>query len=218
MPEQRRTTPWKKWILLAIAVFAALVGASYLVYTSLGSGRLHPMALLALAAALSIALPMVRTIFFPSEKDCAAEYAFHEKRLEKEILQQISDGLGPETVNRLFAAPEHYAPTAADDLQELLAAPQARNAPSLTFVLLLALARLYEKSGDPQAAIPLLRSAVAIQPHHFMARMHLAGNFEWMGAWDEACRHYQWLQEHSRDLSKAMENVVKAKLKACREH
>jgi tetratricopeptide (TPR) repeat protein len=218
MPEQHRTIPWKKWILLAIAVFAALVGASYLVYTALGSGRWHPMALLALAAALSIALPMVRANLFPSEKDCAAEYAFHEQRLEKDILQQISDGLGPETVNRLFAAPEQYAPTAADDLRELLSAPQVRNDPSLNFVLLLALARLYEKSGDPQAAVPLLQSAVAIQPRHFLARMHLAGNFEWMGDRVEACRHYRWLEDHARDLSKAMQKLVSAKLETCREH
>ena len=217
MPEQRPTTPWKKWILLGIALFAALVGASYLVYTLLGSGRLHPVALLALAAALSIALPMMRTNLFPSDKDCAAEYAFHEQRLEKEILQQISDGLGPETANRLFAAPEQYAASAADDLRELLAVPQVRETPALHFAVLVALARLYEKSGDPEAGIPLLQSAMAIQPHHFMARMHLAGNLEWMGLRDEACRHYRWVQSHSRDLSKAMKKVVGAKLKACRE-
>ena len=151
------------------------MGASYLVYSLLHSGRMHPLALLVLAAVISIAIPMIRSNFFPSNRDCMTEYAFHEQRLEKEIIQQISDALGPDTLNRLFSQPDQYHASAGEYLEQLIGQENVRQNPDLHFALLLSLARFHEKSGNPQSSIPLLKAALAIKPQQFVARMHLAG-------------------------------------------
>jgi hypothetical protein len=215
MAEQLRTIRWKKWALMGVAAFAALSGASYLVYASLGSGRLSPLALLALAAAVSIALPMIRSNFFPSERDRAAEYAFHEQRLARDVFERIHEALGPETSGQLFAGPDRFQDTAGDTLERLLADEEARTDPELRFAQLVALARFHEKEGDPRSAIPLIEAALDIQPDAFVVRMHLAGNYEWIGSQDEACQHYRWLRDHPPDLSTAMRRLVAAKCKTC---
>lgn len=217
MAEEEKIRRLKKLVLIVILIFAALVGASYLVYSLLNSGRMHPLALLVLAAVISIAIPMIRSNFFPSDRDCATEYAFHEQRLEKEIIQQISGTLGSDTLNRLFAQPDHYRASARDDIEALLEQENVRQNPDLHFALLLSLARLHEKNGDPQSSIPLLKTALAIRPQQFVARMHLAGNYEWVGAGEDARRHYRILLEHPETLSGAMKKMVAARIKRSRE-
>ncbi len=214
MIEDDKKRRLKKLVIIVLAIFAALVVASYLVYSLLQSGRMPPMALLVLAAVISIAIPMIRSNFFPSDRDCAAEYAFHEQRLEKEILQHISDSLGPDTLNRLFSQPDQYRASAGDHLEQLLTQENVRQNPDLHFALLLSLARFHEKNGTPPSSIALLINALEIKPQQFVARMHLAGNYEWVGAAEEARRQYRILLEHPEMLSGAMKKLVAANLNA----
>jgi tetratricopeptide (TPR) repeat protein len=217
MAEEEKIRRLKKLAIIAMVIVAALVGASYLVYGLLQSGRVHPLALLVLAAVISIAIPMIRNNFFPSDRDCATEYAFHEKRLEKEIIQQISDTLGPDTLNHLFSQPDQYRTSAGKHVEQLLAQDNVRQNPDLHFTLLLSLARFHEKNGDPQSSIPLIKAALAIKPQQFVARMHLAGNYEWIGAAEEARRQYRTLLEHPETLSGAMKKMVAARINRIQE-
>ena len=204
-----------KWVLgIAAVLFAALVGASYLVCDLLQSGRMHPLILLILAAVISIAIPMIRTNFFPSNKDCEAEYTFHEQRLEKEITDHISASLGQDAYGRVFSPAGPFRDSADDAIKKMLAKNDFNKNPDLHFTLLVTLARYYEKSGDPQAGIQALETALEIKPQHFIARMHLAGNYEWIGAGEEAGREYRKLLEHPEVLSRAMKKLVAAKHKA----
>ena len=214
MIEDDKKRRLKKLVIIVLVVFAALVGASYLVYSLLQSGRMPPMALLALAAVISIAIPMIRSNFFPSDRDCATEYAFHEQRLERQILQHISDNLGPDTINQLFSQPDQYHASAGDHLEQLLTQEDVRQNPDLHFALLLSLARFHEKNGTHPSSIVPLTAALEIKPQHFVARMHLAGNYEWVGAAEEARRHYRILLEHPEMLSGAMKKFVAASLNA----
>ena len=206
---------WKWVAVIVIAVFALLVAGSYAVYSQLNSGRIPPLALLALAAAISITVPMVRANFFPSARDCETEYAFHEQRLEREILTIIEVALGPDVRQRLLAVPDQYRSSADKESQAWLDKEETRANPELYFALLLFQARFYEKTGDPQAAIPLLEKALDLQRGHFIARMHLAGNYEWLGDHEAACHHYRQLIAHGDDLSLAMRKLAAAKMKAC---
>jgi tetratricopeptide (TPR) repeat protein len=206
---------WKWVALIVIAVFALLIAGSYAVYSQLNSGRIPPLALLALAAVISIAIPMVRANLFPSVRDCETEYAFHEQRLEREILTVIEEALGPDARQRLLAAPDQYRSSADKESQALLDKEETRANPDLCFALLILQARFYEKAGDPQAAIPLLEKALDIQKGHFIARMHLAGNYEWLGDHETACQHYRHLMAHNENLSRAMRKLAAAKLKVC---
>lgn len=212
MADNPRKRSLKQIALVTAAILAALAGIAYMVLGSLASGRINPLALLVLAAAVSIAIPMIRTNFFPSERDYAAEYAFHEQRLEKEIVQTIGDALGPETLNRLFGAPGQYHSGAADELRALLNRDQVRRNPDLHFAVLVALARWHEKKGDPEAAIAPWLTALEIRPRGFIARMHLAGNLEWIGDVEDARRHYGTILERPQELSVAMKKMVTAKI------
>ncbi|MBL0714743.1 MAG: hypothetical protein JJV98_13700 [Desulfosarcina sp.] len=215
MTQEENKSRGLKLIGIAVTIVAALAGVSYLAYTLLHSGRMHPLALLVLAAVISISIPMIRSNFFPSGRDCATEYDFHEQRLEKEIIRQISDTLGTDALNRIFSQPDQYRPSAREYVEQLLAFENVRRNPDLHFALLLSLARFYEKSGDPRAGIPLIKTALEIKPQHFIARMHLAGNYEWIGAAEDARRHYRKLLEHPEDLSGAMKKMVAARIKSC---
>jgi hypothetical protein len=214
MIEDDKKRRLKKLVIIVLAIFAALVGASYLVYSLLQSGRMPPMALLVLAAVISIAIPMIRSNFFPSNRDCATEYAFHEQRLEKEILQHISDRLGPDTLNHLFSHPDQYRASAGDHLEQLLTQENVRQNPDLHFALLLSLARFHEKNGAYLSGIAPLTAALEIRPQHFVARMHLAGNYEWVGNAEEARRQYRILLAHPEMLSGAMKKFVATSLNA----
>jgi tetratricopeptide (TPR) repeat protein len=205
---------WKKNIVLAIVVFAALLGASYLVYEQLQSGRLPPIALLILAAVISVAIPIIRPNLFPSNKDCESEYLFHEQRLEKKIITGVHGALGPGAYGRIFAPFGDYRESADEAIKEHLASDAVGRDPDLHFALLIMLARFYEKRGDPQTAIKKLQAALKIKPQHFIARMHLAGNYEWVGKDPKAGLEYAQILEHPEVLSKAMRKLVTAKLKA----
>jgi len=205
---------WKKLIIILLTVLVALIGASYLVYTQLDSGRVPPLALLALAAVISLAIPMVRSNFFPSARDCEAEYAFHEQRLEREISDCINEALGPETLQGLFSGSTDQRASTSAYVNQLLAQEKCRRNPDLHFALLFSMARFHEKAGDPNAAIDYLKRALDIRPEHFIARMHLAGDLEWTGETATANRHYHKLLENKRNLSKAMVKLATAKMNA----
>jgi hypothetical protein len=217
MAEEENILRLKRLVIIALVIFAALVGASYLIYNLLHSGWMHPLALLVLAAVISIAIPMIRSNFFPSDRDCATEYDFHEQRLAKEIVQQISDTLGTDTLNRLFSQPDQYRASAGEHIEALLGQDHIRQNPDLHFSLLLSLARFHEKNGDPRSSIPLINAALAIKPQQFVARMHLAGNYEWIGAAEDARRQYGALLEHPETLSRAMKKLVTARINNNRE-
>lgn len=205
---------WKKLIIILLTVLVALIGASYLVYTQLDSGRIPPLALLALAAVISLAIPMVRSNFFPSAKDCETEYAFHEQRLEREITDGINNALGPEPLRGLFSASDSQRASTRAYVDQLLEEEKIRQSPDLQFALLIAMARFHEKAGDPRSSIVYLKQALDIRPEHFIARMHLAGNLEWTGETAAARRHYRRLLEHPDNLSRAMAKLATAKMKA----
>jgi len=209
-----RMKRWHRVLVIILLVFALLVGASYLVYSQLDSGRIAPLGLLALAAVISLAIPMIRSNFFPSVRDCEAEYAFHEKRLERAIVDRIEETLGSGARQGLFSTPDQYQPSASDLIQQWLAQEAITANPEVHFALLVSLARLYEKQGDPQASLTAWQEALTIQPQHFIARMHLAGNYEWIGDREGARRHYQHILDHPETLSRAMIRMVSAKIKA----
>ena len=213
MSRQGLIQRWKKHILIVVLLVAAIIAASYYVYGLLDTGKLSPIALLVVAAAISIGLPMLRSNFFPSRRDCETEYAFHEQRLEKEITQVISEGIGQEALNQIFAAPGQYRDAAEEAIGRMLVRDDTVRHPEVHFALLIALSRYHEKSGDPASGIPVLRKALEIKPQHFVARMHLAGNYEWLGEAAEARRQYETLLENPHNLSAAMKKIVAAKIK-----
>lgn len=205
---------WKKPIVIAVALVAVVIGASYSIFGLLDAGKLNPVVLLILAAVISIGLPMLRSNFFPSRRDCETEYAFHEQRLEKEITQSITNGIGQDALNRIFSAPGRYREAADERIDNMLARDETIRNPELRFALLMALARYNEKNGDPESGIHVLRSALKIKPQHFVARMHLAGNYEWIGASEEALRQYQALLDDPQNLSVGMKKLVVSRRKA----
>ena len=214
MPGQGLIQRWKKRIIIGVILVAAIIAASYYVYGLLDTGQFSPIALLVVAAVISIGLPMLRSNFFPSRRDCETEYAFHEQRLGKEITQAISEGIGQEALNQIFAAPGQYRDTAEEAIDRMLAWDDSARHPEVRFALLMALSRYHEKRGDPASGIPALRKALAIKPQHFVARMHLAGNYEWLGRAEEARRQYETLLENPQNLSAAMKKIVAAKIKS----
>lgn len=203
---------WKKLLPAAIAIVAGLVGACFFIYRLLDTGTINPLVLLFLAALISIALPMLRSNYFPSAKDCAAEYDFHEKRLEELILLRIADTLGQEAINKVFKPDGRFCDSADDRLQQLLENNTVRQDAELRFLLLLTLARFYEKNGDPQASIQQLTEALKINPHHFIANFHLAMNYEWIGSIDNAVRHYQQSLKDPGGVSRGMRKLAAAKI------
>lgn len=202
----------KKLLLAVIAIVAGLVGVCFFIYRLLETGSINPLVLLFLAALISIALPMLRSNYFPSSKDCAAEYDFHEKRLEEQILRRIAGTLGQEAINKVFAQDGRFRDSTDDRLRLLLENNAVRQDAELRFLLLLALARFYEKSGDPHASIQQLTEALKINPHHFIANFHLAMNYEWIGSIDNAVRHYQQSLRDPGGVSRGMRKLAVAKI------
>jgi len=208
---------WKKPIMIVVVLVAVVIAASYAIFRLLDAGQLNPVVLLILAAVISIGLPMLRSNFFPSRRDCETEYAFHEQRLEKEIIQSITNRIGQDALNRIFSAPGHYRDGADDIIDHMLKHEKARSDPEMRFALLMAQARYYEKIGDPESGISILRNALRIKPQHFVARMHLAGNYEWIGAQEKALRQYRELLDESQNISKGMKKLVVLRRKALQE-
>jgi Flp pilus assembly protein TadD len=117
-------------------------------------------------------------------------------------------------LNHIFSSPGHFQEAAQETIGQMLTREDMIRDHEVQFALLMALARYYEKSGDPESAIPVLRDALEIRPQHFVARMHLAGTYEWADATDEARQQYETLLENPPHLSSAMKKLVAVKIKA----
>ena len=198
-----------KWAAAA----AVLSGVCLLVFTHRGaSWRIQPAAMLAAGALVSVALPMVRSNFFPSAKDCAEEYAFHEKRLEAWIEQQISGAFGADACRRIMAAPGGFRKDADAFCRSLLESGAAGQDAELRFAVLMTLGRFYEKSGDPGRSNRYLSEALAIRPNHFIASFRLAMNHEWNGALAEAAESYGNALRDPDGLSRGMKKLAALEL------
>jgi tetratricopeptide (TPR) repeat protein len=202
----------KRLLLLTAAALAAILAACILVYRMLTSGRVDPLTLLFLAAVISIALPMVRANFFPSARDCEAEFDFHVKRQEAFIRQQISDKLGPEALNRIFTGGAPSKDNGADYLMTLVAEGEGREDPDLQFALLSALGRYYVETGDPDEAIESLTTALQSRPQDFVTRFNLARNYEWQGSPRQALDIYRRILETPEGLSRAMIKLARRRM------
>ena len=195
-------------LLIALTAIGAFVALSILVYRMLTSGHLDPLSLLFVAAVISIALPMLRSNFFPSAKDCQSEFDFHARRREVFIRQQITDKLGPAA----------YHPIDTDQgteayLLTMLENAQHRSDEDLRFALLAALAQHYERCGDPDAAIRSLTEAGRSRPTDFVTRFQLARHYEWQGDQRSALQAYRQLLEAPGDLSRAMRRLTRQRIK-----
>ncbi len=206
----------KKGVLIIGAVLIAIVAACVLVYRMLTSGRVDPLALLLLAAVISIALPMVRTHFFPSAADCKAELDFHIQRQDVFVRQQVADKLGPEAVRRIEAVADAAAQPPADHLLRLLANEAEQPDADLRFALLIMLSRYYETTGDPEAAIEYLTDALRARPQDFVTRLSLARNLEWQGNPSGALEAYQRILSDTAGLSRAMIKLTRRQVEALR--
>ncbi len=206
----------KKAVFITCAVLLAIVAACILVYHMLTSGRVDPLALLLLAAGISIVLPMVRAHFFASAADCRAELNFHIQRQDAFVRQQVADKLGPEAVQRIGAAAHGAAETPAEYILSLLANEGERWDVDLRFALLIILSRYYEKTGDPEAAIEYLTAALQSRPQDFVTRFCLARNLEWQGKPGEALAVYQLILNDTAALSRAMIKLIRRQMEALR--
>jgi len=205
-----REMAWEKLLLAAIVIVAGIAGACFLIYSLLEAGNLNPVVLLILAALISIALPMLRSNFFPSARDCETEYDFHEKRLEEQIHRRIDDTLNQGTFDRIFSPDGQFCDSAGDFLSRLLGEEEVHRNKELQFFLRMILARFYEKHGDPHASIEQLTQALEIDPHHFIVNFRLAANYEWIGAVDNAARHYRRALLDSGGVSRGMRKLTAA--------
>ncbi|MGD8266625.1 MAG: hypothetical protein PVG19_08565 [Desulfobacterales bacterium] len=195
-------------LLIVLTAIGAIVAASILVYHMLTSGRLAPLALLLVAAVISIALPMLRSNFFPSAKDCLTEFDFHTRRREVFIRQQITDKLGPAAFHPIDTdqRAEAYLLTALDHAQH-------HPDEDLRFALLAALAQHHERHGDPDAAIRSLTEASRSRPTDFVTRFQLARNYEWRGDQVRALQAYRQLLAAPGELSRAMRRLTRQRIK-----
>jgi tetratricopeptide (TPR) repeat protein len=199
--------------LAGFIVFAAvLFGASLLVLHLMKTATLSPLLLLLLAALISIAIPMVRSNFFPSARDCAEEFNFHERRLEEEILREITESFGQETLNRIFSQPGRLSETAGTLCRELLGKADIQRDDRLRFALRMAKARFHEQNGDLRQSADDLSGALEIRPNHFIANFRLAVILESIGSFDDALGHYRRALHDSGGLSRAMKNLTTAQI------
>lgn len=194
----------KKLIWIACAVLAAIVVACIIVYRMLAVGHVEPLTLLLLAGVISIMLPMIRANFFPSAKDCDAEFAFHTRRRDAFIQQQLVENLGQEAFQRICLQPDASNEDLGDYLVALLASRGVDSNADLRFALLAALSRYHEKAGDHQAAIESLTAAQQLRPQDFITFFNLARNYEWQGNPTEAQRVFRQILETPAGLSRAM--------------
>ena len=202
-----------KRVLILVASAAVLLTVLLLVLYGLDKGRVSPLWLLVLAALFSMAAPILRANFFPSAKDCATEYEFHEKRLQQQHSQWLIDAFGAEAFNGLYAGPERFHETADEALRAMLEASHAEANGDIRFALEVMLARFYETRGDPRRSIAHLSQALVIYPHHFIANFRLAMIYEWVEAAEDAIHHYHQALTDPGGTSRAMERLVAAQVK-----
>jgi hypothetical protein len=212
MKNNLRKMHWKKLLPVVIAGIAVLVGVCLLLYRLLESGSISPVAMIILAALISVALPILRSNYFPSGKDCAAEYDFHEKRLGENMRRRIADRLGQETLNHIFGPDGRFRDSVDEHLQLLLENEAVGRDAELRFDLLLIRSHFYEQSGDPQASIQQLTLALRIYPHHFIANFRLAMNYEWIGSVGNAVSHYQKAMQDPGGISRGMRKLTVANI------
>jgi len=198
--------------VLVLVVVCGLFAALAVSFWLLGTEGIHPLWLIGIAALISILLPMLRANFFPSTKDCASEYAFHEKRLEEQTRRQISEKLGADEIGRIYSRNGTLNDSTIDRCLELILEDPARNDPELRFALLIDTARIFETRGEPDKSVQQLKKAIAIEPHHFIANFRIAMNYEWMGENASALRHYRQALGDPGGLSRAMEKLTKAQM------
>lgn len=201
-----------KRTIIFIASVATLLAVLVFVLYGLDRGHISPLWLLGLAALVSLALPLLRSNFFPSAKDCAAEYDFHEKRLHAQHRQWIEHAFGAHGFNGLFAGPDRFQETAGEALKEMLTDAKAGKNKDVRFALQVLLARFYETTGDPRKCIDHLSRALDIYPRHFIANFRLAMIYEWVEAPDNAAHHYRKALTDPGGVSRAMEKLAAAQV------
>ena len=202
----------KKTIVIAGAVLIAIVIACIIVYRLLTTGHVEPLALLLFAGLISIMLPIIRANFFPSARDCDAEFAFHTRRRDVFIRQQVIDSLGEAAWQQIAAPPRTLNENPEDFFSALLAGGEAESNADLRFALLAALSGYHEKAGDPQAAIASLAAAQKLRPQDFMTLFSLARNYAWKGNPDAARRILHQILASPAGLSRAMIKLTRRHL------
>jgi Flp pilus assembly protein TadD len=213
MPEAARKTTVKALLPVLVAAAAAVVTALALIFWLLESGTMSPVMLLVLAALISLALPMLRANWFPSARDCAAEYDFHEQRLAAQIRDRIATALGQDSYLRLGTEADDSHQAAAG-CRRLLSENEGDDRAELRFALLLLLAEHCERSGDLKAADSALARALDIHPNHFLTCFRRAAILEHQGEAEAARRCYQAALDDPGGLSRAMIKLTRVRLKA----
>ncbi|KPJ76623.1 MAG: hypothetical protein AMJ54_10925 [Deltaproteobacteria bacterium SG8_13] len=209
---QKKIEP-KKWSLIAVAVGAGLLAVFLFIYWLLESKSASPVALLVLAALISVALPMLRVNLFPSARECAAEYDFHDKRLDEQVRRQIADACGPDALEQMDASAGRQSDSAVRLLRKMLEGARARKDEQLRFALLVALSQVCEQSGDTRTSIEQLKKALESRPHHFIANFRLALQYERIGKAGAALVHYQQALRDSGGISRGMKRLASAQIK-----
>jgi tetratricopeptide (TPR) repeat protein len=201
----------QRFLVMALAA-VLFVGLGVFALFTLKTGRFHPLVLLVLAAAVSLALPLVRSNFFPSARDCADEYDFHERRLDAQFRQWIADALGTEALGRIDLSSGRSSDAAEQACLALLETGPVRGDDNLGFALRMILARIYETGGDAERSIQYLSEALEVKPGHFIANFRLAMNHEWTGAPGAARHHYRRAADDPGGVSRGMARLVAAQI------
>ena len=197
---------------IVLGCAAVLVAVCLLVLYGLDRNGVSPLWLLALAGLVSLAFPMLRTNFFPSARDCAAEYAFHESRLAEAHRQRITAAFSPDAFDRLFDGPERFADAAGDHLHPMLSDARAAEDNDLHFALLMTLARFHETQGDLETSMGFISQALSLNPRHFIANFRMAMLSEWNETPGKALAHYRQALTDPDGLSRAMVKLAAAQI------
>ena len=208
MTKQSKSLSGNKRILTAVAAVAGIGLVAILTYRLLADGSAHPAVLLVLAALISLALPAVRANLFPSAKDCAAEYDFHEQRLAEQNRGIIADSLGQDTCDQIQTPPANGCDSAEAQIRQLLEQDSVRRDTDLRFALLVTFARHCEKGGDARKSIQYLTEALESQPYHFIANFRLAMNHEWNNSREQALHHYRQALLDPGGISRGMRKLT----------
>jgi tetratricopeptide (TPR) repeat protein len=213
MPDAPRKTSAQALLPVLIAAAATVVAALAVIFWLLESEMMNPVVLLILAALISLALPVLRANWFPSARDCAAEYDFHEQRLAAQIRDRITATLGPDVYQRVGTEAVN-SPEAIADCRRLLSEIEGDDRAELRFALLLLLAEHCERSGDLTAAGRALADARDIHPGHFLTCFRRAAILEHQGEAEAASRCFREALDDPGGLSQAMIKLTTARLKA----
>ena len=212
MTEQFKRLSGNKRILAVLGTVTGIGLAAILIYQFLAAGSANPAVLLLLAALISLALPAVRANLFPSAKDCAAEYDFHEQRLAEHNRRIIADALGQDICDQIQTPPGNGCDSAEAQIRQLLEQDPVRRDAALRFALLVTLARHCEKDGDARKSIQYLTEALESRPHHFIANFRLAMNHEWNNSREQALQHYRLALLDPGGISRGMRRLTDSQI------